>query len=432
MGFAWWVQRDGNSWPDMSVVRQAYAQTTVDRGGSPSYGPNAPSSPQFGAGYVQPMPVTQASRPAGWPGNVPPTGYPVAGVAPNNVSIPQAGLLVGSPETKIEGTERIAQVGNEFIMLLDVLPKVNDFLAKNAARIPAAELEPARQFLIRQQLEQQIETKLVISDVRRNLPADKLKDIEGKIGEQFDENEIPRAMENGKFQNRSELEDNMRLFGSSIERQRRAYTERMLAMSWIQQKVKYDEEVTHDQMLAYYQQNLTKYDYTGRVRWQQIQVRFDKYPSKQAAYAKLAEAGNAVLKGADFGEVAKSLSDGFTADKGGVHEWTTQGSLSSDALNKALFAYPVNTLSPIIEDERAFHIIKILERREAGRTPFTEVQAEIKQKIKGERAEVASKAYLQKLKTTTQVWTVFDSQRPLPSDSPAAIYSSLPGGTQTR
>ncbi|MBL8825474.1 MAG: peptidylprolyl isomerase, partial [Planctomycetaceae bacterium] len=428
MGFAWWVQREGNSWPDMGVVRQAHAQTNT---GAAPYGVS-PTQPNFGAGMVQPRPITQTARPADWPGAAP--GYPntaVSAAAPPGYA-PAGAPPAAAPEQKFEGTERIAQVGNEFVLLVDIMSQVNDVLAKNADRIPPNQLEQAKQFLVKQRLEQAIETKLVIADVRRNIPADKLKDIMGKIGEQFDEAEIPKALERGNFNTRAELEDDLRKYGSSIERERRAFCERMLAMSWVQQKVKFDEEITHEQMLAYYQQHVTDYDFTGRVRWQHLQVRFDKFPNKQAAYAALAEAGNKVLNGADFAMVAKTVSDSFSADKGGTNDWTTQGSLSSDVLHRALFAYPVNQLSPILEDERAFHIIRVLERREAGRTPFTDVQAEIKQKIKSERAAVASKGYLEKLKSTTQVWTVFDAERPLPTDSPAAIYSSLPAVNQVR
>lgn len=416
LGFAWWVQRDGNSfWDDVSVLQQARAQSFNGQPG----GVAVPQNPQFGQGFAPPGAMTAPSRPAGWPGGAP-TNAVAANVAPV-ANVPPQGV-----EQRFDGVERIAQVGNEFILMVDIMSQVNDVLAKNADRIPPNQLEQARQFLLKQRLEQAIETKLVMSDVRRKIPADKMKEIQAKIGETFDEVEVPKAMARGNFTSRAQLEEDMRKLGSSIDRERRAFVERMLAMSWVQQNVKYDEEVTHEQMLAYYQEHAKDYDNAGRVRWQHLQVRFDKHPSKQAAYAVLADAGNKILTGADFGEVAKTVSDGWTANNGGQHEWTTQGSLSSDVLNRVLFTLPVNQMSPILEDDKAFHIVKVLERREAGRTPFTEVQAEIKQKIKQGRSSVAADKYLAKLKSTTQVWTMFDADRPLPTDSPGTIYQALP------
>jgi len=428
LAIAWWVQRDesATSWGDLIGLRQANAQTPA---GSPTYG-QAPAPSQFGVGFIPPSNPAPVSRPPGW------VGGPAANVASIPAGAPPGYPTTGnlpSPEQPLEGTQRIAQVGNEFILLADVIGQVNEVLAANADRIPPNQLDQARTMLIKQRLEQLIETKLVVAELRRKIPSDNLKKIESSIGNQFEENEIPKAMLRSNVKNRTALEEDLKTLGSSIDRERRMFTERMLAMSWVQQNVKFDEEVTHEQMLEYYQKHLASYEEPGRAKWQQIHVRFDKYPNKQAAYAALAAAGNEVLGGADFAAVAQKTSHGFTSDKGGLHDWTTQGSLSSDALNEALFALPIGQMSPILEDARGFHIIKVVDRKLAGRRPFLEVQNEIAGKIKQERAGVASAAYLKKLKETTQVWTLFDSTRPLPnSESPSEVYKLPPAGTVMR
>ena len=66
------------------------------------------------------------------------------------------------------------------------------------------------------------------------------------------------------------------------------------------------------------------------------------------------------------------------AKEGGVHDWTAQGALASDELDKQIFSIPLNAMSEIIEDERGFHIIRVLERQQAGLTPLSEVQDEIR------------------------------------------------------
>ena len=388
---------------------------------TPAYGPAANLPPAaanppvaYGANY---NPAVNPNIAASY---APGTGVPAANVSTQNIA------PLTSLEVKAEGTERIAQVGSEFILKADILATVNDVLQKSASKIPPEQLDRVRETLIKQRLQQLIETKLVVAELKRKIPADNLKKIQVKIAEQFDESEVPRAIERSNLKTRSELEDDLRKSGSSLDREKRAFVERMLAMSWVQQNVKVDEEVTHEQMLAYYQQHAKDYDKSGRARWQQIQVRFDRYPGgKGEAYSALAQIGNQLMSGGDFSTIAKNFSQGFTADKGGTHDWTTQGSLSSDVLNRALFELPVGQLSPILEDERGFHIIKIVERQEASRTPFTEVQSEIKQKIKQERHSIAAKNYLEKLKSTTQVWTIYDQGPSVQAKSTGGIYDGI-------
>ena len=44
-----------------------------------------------------------------------------------------------------------------------------------------------------------------------------------------------------------------------------------------------------------------------------------------------------------------------------------------------------------IESEQGFHIVRVLERKEAGRTPFTEAQAKIREKLEAEQKRSAAR-----------------------------------------
>ena len=75
-------------------------------------------------------------------------------------------------------------------------------------------------------------------------------------------------------------------------------------------QIKRDDEITPDQMVAYYRQHLDEFTTPDRVKWEELMVRLEKYPSSEAAYAALARMGNQVLAGANFADVAKAASDG--------------------------------------------------------------------------------------------------------------------------
>src|SRR5690606_235465 len=117
------------------------------------------------------------------------------------------------------------------------------------------------------------------------------------------------------------------------------------------------------------------------VKWEELMIRFDRSGGdRNAAWRALAEMGNEVwsqvsanpgVRGPVFAAVAKAKSHGFTASEGGLQE-TTIGSLKCDDLNTALTTLEIGRLSDCIESEQGFHLIRVLERKEAGRTPFTE------------------------------------------------------------
>ena len=164
-------------------------------------------------------------------------------------------------------------------------------------------------------------------------------------------------------------------------------------------------------------------------------VRKNRFKSAAEAYAAFAHLGNEVwqqgtvkpVKGAAFAEVAKAKSDGFTAKKGGEHDWTTKGSLQCKAIDDALFTFQVGQMSPIIDSGPMFHIVRVLERNEAGRKSYTDVQADIREKLKEERFQVEVEKYLTRLRGEARIWTVFTG-----NVSADTLLGRKPEETQTR
>ena len=82
----------------------------------------------------------------------------------------------------------------------------------------------------------------------------------------------------------------------------------------------------------------------------------------------------------------------------------------SKTLDQAIFSLPPNQLSQILEDERGFHIVRVLEREEAGRTPFTEAQVKIKEELRNKRVKQEIADHLERLREATPIWTIFDGE----------------------
>jgi hypothetical protein len=238
-----------------------------------------------------------------------------------------------------------------------------------------------------------------------------------------------------KVTTQMELERELTRLGSSLADVKRSFNERVIAAEWIRSKVKINEEVSPDEMIEYYQSHLTDYDYPAQVRWEELSVRKDRFSEPAAAWAELCYMAREVIarneanpvRGPAFAEVAKARSDGFTAKEGGLHDWTTKGALRATVIDDALFTLQIGQMSLILETEDSFHIVRVLERKEAGREPFTEVQGKIREKLKEERFQAGVEQYLTKLRRDARIWTAFNGHI-----SADVLLGRQPDGTQQR
>ena len=346
------------------------------------------------------------------PGDEPRAHVPDVAASPPG---PDAGLC--------ETAQILAKVGSDIVLAGEVLPIVDKAMENAKDKIPQSQWEATRKALIQQAIESRVQFKLICADVKRSLPAEALEHVEGLFGERFEDHEIADRLKKANLASRLELERELEKIGSSLEREKQMFVERSMALKWVDENVRNTEEITHDEMLDYYREHQSDFEHPGRARWEQLTVRFSNHPDKTEAFAALARMGNEVLDGRPLADVAKDHSEGTTARDGGARDWTTQGSLLSKDLDRAIFGLPPGKLSQIIEDEQGIHIIRVTEREDRSQTPFMEAQVKIKEKISLARRQRQFDEFTERLKSEIPVWTVFDDQA---VDSLSAASSESP------
>jgi hypothetical protein len=424
------------------------------------------ASPYGVAGYgVVPGPPSQpapASRPQSWPGTPvgssqcdlrsqcsPAGGWAVQNPAPpygnlrGPMGVPPRSAAQPPPAAELqpcEGALILAKVGPDVILASDVVATIDGLLEQKTElssterqkqlQLYGEELvkgikelvsrgndrrqlfgsEADRQALIQQLLKYAIETKLIYLDAMQNIPEENHPHVESSLKDQFDKVQLKKMMDEAGAATPQELDRKLRTRGTSLHRQRQAFVERILAQTWIRQRVKSKEEITYDQMVDYYRNNLAGFEQPARVRWEELMASFSKHADRQEAGAAIARMGNMVAAGAPLAQVAKANSDGVSAAEGGTWQWTSKDSLRCEAINRALFELPVGELSPILESEEGFHIVRVIERQEAHCTPFLEAQVDIEPKIRQQRTKEELQNYVARLKEKIPVWTIFDAQ----------------------
>jgi hypothetical protein len=317
---------------------------------------------------------------------------------------------VGTEIEPCEGAQILARVGKDVILASEVLPGIDQWLAENEGQIPSYQRDEVRKMAIFGALQRRVESKLVYQDAKRKIPAERLPDIEKKIGEKFDKEALPQRIKDAGVGSRRELDQELRRWGTSLEREKRAFIERVLVREWIGQQ-DLDEKISHEEMLEYYRQHEADYQRPARARWEHLWVRIPRYSGGSSAYAKLARMGNDLLRGASVADLLRAESDPTLPCGGGDQGWATKGSLEvSRVLEEAIFTLPVGGPSRIFKDGDGFHIVRVLQREEPPQTGFEEpqVQSEIDEKLQTLHRQKNARAYVARLKEEIPVWTVFD------------------------
>lgn len=366
--------------------------------------PDTSTAPSFNApppaNSAPPIPVPQQSA-------IP---NPQSAINPQHVTLnPQPSL---APPQPFERTKVIARVGSEVILLGDVAASVETMLsdAVKAGRFPEEQLPAFREYATRMQVKELVARKLIYLDAKRTIPAANFPMVEEQMAQAWDKDVLRAMVRKMGVDNPAQLDAKLREAGTTLEREKRNFVEQTLASQWLRTKVDDDREISHEAMLEYYQQHVAEYQISARARWEHLMVRIDKARGEAESYARIAQMGNRLWGGVPWAEVARRESEGPTAAQGGLRDWTTRGSLISTVVDRALFELPVGSLSPILKDEQGFHIVRVVERTEAGQTPFSELQASIKDKIRSDRLKQQRNEFVDKLKRGVTIWTIFDGE----------------------
>jgi peptidyl-prolyl cis-trans isomerase SurA len=125
----------------------------------------------------------------------------------------------------------------------------------------------------------------------------------------------------------------------------------------------------------------------------------------RAAALELAQAARAraTAPGADFGAIASEVSDAGTKAQGGLLGVVRRGDLAP-ALEARAFGLPVGEVSPLIEAEYGFHLVKVDSRTDDAKQPFDEVKESIRREIWSRRYQDLYMAFMKRAWEEAEIW----------------------------
>lgn len=337
----------------------------------------------------------------------------------------------------------IAVVGRSPVLLGDVMGKVegriNDVLAKTDQKVPEDQMHFIRVNLVRGMLSQAIQNKMMresfLLDQVGTQAADKREEADAKLTsrarQMFFESELPELKKQYEVDDLTKLDDLLRKKGSSLAARQRDFVDAMLGHLYIRSKVDREPTVSIAEISEYYRAQVDDYQRPARARWEQLTVLFEKFDTREAAHQAIWGMGREAYFGGNVQAVAREKSQEPFAGKGGVHEWTAKGSLASEELDEQIFSLPLNELSDIIEDSSGYHIVRVLERQDAGLIPLSEVQDDIRATIRQEKIADSQRKVMRDMQVRIPVWSIFPEDTPGANKLPVRV-AGRPAATKNR
>jgi peptidyl-prolyl cis-trans isomerase C len=208
--------------------------------------------------------------------------------------------------------------------------------------------------------------------------------------------------------------------GSDTAQLEQMFREMELGRAFIAQQIQPTIEVSDQEITNYYSEHPDEFVSDEQVHARHILFRVEAdadEATREAARMKAEQAHERAVAGADFAELARELSDGPSAPNGG-----DLGFFSKDrmvpAFSEAAFALQPGGISPVVQTNFGYHVIKVEERREAGTVPLDEARDPIRRMIVGEKTNVAVGQLLRKLGQTADIQFLDESGKPIPQHPP--------------
>ncbi|MCX8118896.1 MAG: peptidylprolyl isomerase [Desulfobacterota bacterium] len=286
--------------------------------------------------------------------------------------------------------DRIVAVVNQEIITLSEVERMIVHLKPEAEGGDRLEKRQRNHELARMALERLIEERLIDQEARR-------------LGVKVNPKEIEQAIEEIKRKNNATQEDlelTLARDGWTMEGFKKEVEKKLVRTKVVQWAVKVEPNVPEKELKEFYRKHLDRYGTEASYRPAHILFKVPKEatPSEIREIRSKCEKVLARVKaGEDFGEMALLYSEDLSAKDRGDLGVFKQGELLP-ALEREALRLKVGEVSGIVRTEYGFHILKLLDRKEAAPLPFEEVREKVRQDYLEKEFERGLQQFLARLK----------------------------------
>jgi peptidyl-prolyl cis-trans isomerase C len=285
------------------------------------------------------------------------------------LSLCLSGIPAAASDVKKDRGEKdkriVARVNGQPILEETITPYVKRELKKYlkyGAKRDTSELEKR---LKMRALDQVISLELIKQESRKL----EIKDIDRKVDAKMEELKV-------KYQNEEKFKDFLNTKGRTENEVRESIKSKIYVEEYLEMKGISNPRVPEEEIRKYYEKNKEGFRSKGYVRTSHILVMVEEgagAEEKEQALAKAERIRKEVIEGRDFAETAKEYSEDGKASQGGELGYIERGFMPPE-FDEVAFSLEKGKISDIVQTKHGYHIIKVLDRKPEGITPYEDVR----------------------------------------------------------
>ena len=245
-----------------------------------------------------------------------------------------------------------------------------------------AKTEEARKEL----LNQMIENKLILQEAKKdNITADD-SEVESRLRDV-----------KSRFPSEDVFYAEVEKSGVSTEVLKKRYRDNIMMTKLVDHEVRGKVVVTVTEIESYYKKHAEELKAPESVHLRGIILRVDPASTEDEIKQKADDMVKLARDGRDFGELAKTYSQGAKAKEGGDFGFIEKGQMRDD-FEKVIFALKPGEVSDPIKTDTGYYIFKVDEKKDSYLRPLSEARSDIENIIFREKAQKRYQDWMAKLK----------------------------------
>jgi peptidyl-prolyl cis-trans isomerase C len=195
----------------------------------------------------------------------------------------------------------------------------------------------------------------------------------------------------------------------------------MVIEEFVDQQVIQKISVSDEEVKAYYEKNPALFTQPEQVRASHILIKVDKSADetqKAMARKKIEEIEQKLKEGGDFAALAKEFSQCPSSQNGGDLGFFRRGQMVKSFEDTAFSLNP-GQVSPVVETQFGYHIIKVAEKKAQTILPLDEMKDRLTKYLKQEQAQKKVAEYIEGLKTNAKIEKYLEAAPATPASQEA-------------
>lgn len=183
--------------------------------------------------------------------------------------------------------------------------------------------------------------------------------------------------------------------GYSIDRLRKMEEEKIIVQAMRTREVKGDPIIPAGRVEAFYHEHAQQWTQGDEAKLRMIKIVAGAEPEKNRKMIQ--EIRDKIVRGADFGDLARIYSMDSNQDNNGDWGWVKRGDLNP-ALERFVFSLSTGKVSDVIPLDGSYYLL-LVEAKKGGVTrPLSEVRDDIERQLLSEERQKMQQGWLAKLR----------------------------------